>query len=345
MTDFRTPGMAASPATFAKRAVIAIIVTAILVIGAVVVTAMLPDDNMHIAMHTDVVAGGIEPGTAVVLNGDEIGQVASVRADGTKFVVGLTINPAYRDRKDVLTSAMQVTYAPKNLFGIGAVELTAQPGGDPLSNDADFYPDTPVDSTLTTLLRGLSDLQTEAFAPYVSDILSNANKATMGLLPVIGTVSELATEIADTQKLPTSVTMPQMAALLSGLNATTVAALPGLRSLMSWQAAQRPGFIDKANDGLGAAYSTLLPIINDILGKDIGQTMPLVPALTQIVARIQQSFPDSYDNGLEIAALIERIRRAMPAGADGRPMLNVDVVLRGIPGVTAALTSPTGGHR
>ncbi|MFW0791226.1 MlaD family protein [Gordonia sp. CPCC 205333] len=345
MPDFRTPGMSAAPRTFAIRAVVAVAVTVIVATSAVLVAAALPDDAMHISMHTDTVAGGIDTGTSVVLNGDEIGSVSSVRADGNRFVVQLTLAPGYRDRPDVVTTALQVSYAPKNLFGISAVVLTTQPGGEPLSNNADFYPDTPVDSTLTTLLRSLSDLNTQAFSPYVSDILATANKATLGLLPVIGTVGRLATDIADTQKLSTAATMPQLAGVLRELNTTVTGLLPGLQRLMDWQGPKQPGYVDNANRALALAGAVTIPQIDDLLGENLGQAMPLVPPLKQIVTRIQRTFPDSHRNGLEIAMLIERIRGALPTGPGGTPVLNVDVVLKGIPGVTAALESLSTGGR
>ncbi|GAB20373.1 Mce family protein [Gordonia effusa NBRC 100432] len=345
MTDFRTPGMSASPRTFAIRAVVAVVAAVVVIVSAIFISAALPDDAMRISMHTDVLAGGIDTGTSVVLHGDEIGSVSSVRADGNSFVVGLTLLPSYRDRPDVLTTALQVAYAPKNLFGISAVILTAQPGGDPLSNNSDFYPDTPVDSTLTTLLRSLSDLNTKALTPYVGDILATANKATLGLLPVMGTVSRLATDIADTQKLSTAATLPRLANVLRELNTTVTGLIPGLKKLMDWRGPQRPGYVDNANNAFGLAGAVTLPQIDDLLGENFGQVMPLVPALRQIVTRIQQTFPDSHRNGLEIAMLIERIRGALPAGPGGTPVLNVDVVLKGIPGISAALQSLTAGGR
>lgn len=339
MTDFRAPGMAASRRTFAVRGLIGVVVIGAVLVLTAVIVAVLPTDEITVRMHADSVAGGINPGSTVVLNGAEIGTVQSITAQGPEqFTLALAVDKQYADRPDVFTDAMTVTYAPKNLFGIAAVVLTTGEGGKPLRAGSDFYPDSPVDSTLTVLLRNLSDLQSEAFAPYMSDILASAGNAVDGLVPVLGTVGEIAARLASTAPLPPSSTLPQLAATVATLPDVVRGALPGVDALLAWTGPDKPGYVDRQDTATAYLSEATLPQLGRVLGEqELGALMPLVPTLTEILDRVRATFPDARRNGLEIAQLIAQVRRALPNGPDGRPVLNVDVVLAGVPGVSAAL--------
>lgn len=343
MTNFRTPGMSASLHTHARRALVSVAVFGVVLVVGIIGYQMLPENTIRINMHTDVVAGGIRPGTTVMLNGTEIGTVGSITAEAAdRDLVTLDIGKAYAGRGDVLTSAMEVTYAPKNLFGISAVVLSTRPGGTALRAGSDLFPETPSDATLTTLLHNLSDLDRKAFQPYMSDVLASVNTATLGLLPVIGTVSQLATDIADTQKLSTASTLPPLADLLGELPGALADVLPAVKKLTEWEGPARPGYVESQDAALGDLVDTTAPELGKVLGPDaIGTLMPLMPTVVAITRRVHQTFPDSRRNGLELATLIERVRNSLPQGPNG-PVLTVDVALRGVPGISAALGLP--GH-
>ena len=337
--------MAADRSVYLRRGLIAIagICAAALVISMVV--KMIPDHDMKIAMHAKSVAGGIVSGSSVVVNGNEVGQVESVTATAPDaFVVDLAIDRDKLARPEVLTTGMGVIYAPKNIFGIGAVVLKTAGDGAPIPDGGDFYPPATEDSTLTTLLRNLSDLNEKAFTPYVGAILASAEQATMGLLPVVGIAGRLAEQIAATQKLPTSQTFPQVAELLDRVGGTTGYLLPPVGRLLDWKAPQEPGFVEAQRAGLENFDAGLIKVgLRDLLGKDeIGRLLPFVPMVNGLLDTVQKTFPDAKLNGLQIADLIDRVDRAIHPGPNG-PVVNVDVVLRGLPVMGAALRS--GGVR
>lgn len=343
MPDYRTSGMSADQSTYTRRAVAFIAAVAVVGLVSTLVSRALPDDTVTTYMHTDLVAGGITDGATVVLNGSEIGHVQSVTSgEGSSHRITLVFDENKLDRPELLTTTMEVAYAPKNLFGIGAVVLQTRPGGTRLRDGNDFYPETPTDSTLTTLLRNLSDLNTQAFNPYMSDVLKWASQATMGLLPIFGVVGQIAESIADTQRVSTRETLPQFAELVGDLDASVGRMLPAFRNLFDWPAPRIPGYVEHEERAFKYLNSNVVDAVGDLLGnEEIGRLMPAVPTVVEILERVRSSFPDARANGMQIAALLNRIRAAMPSGPDG-PVLNVDVVLRSVPGVAAALGAPGG---
>ncbi|GAB17975.1 Mce family protein [Gordonia effusa NBRC 100432] len=338
MPDFRAPGMSAPRRVFARRAAFFLAASCVVLLAAILVLKVLPDNKTVVTMHTDTLAGGIVNGAAVMLNGAEVGTVTElVKVAPGKYEITLAIDDGFLKTPGLLSSATQVTYAPKNLFGIAAVVLKSQPGGEPIANGDDFYPDEPVDATLTTLLRNLNDLQTDAFDPYMGDILRSANQATMGLLPIIGVLGKLATDIADTQKIPTAKSLPQFKELIARLRDTTGVVLPSLMSLVHWDAPQRPGYVEKQYNGLSYVSTTTMDDVGNLLSnKELGGLLVVAPTGVQLVDRILKTFPEARKNGIQIATLIDRINAALRPGPQG-PVMTVDVVLAGIPGVAAAL--------
>ena len=59
--------------------------------------------------------------------------------------------------------------------------------------------------------------------------------------------------------------------------------------------------------------------------------------LLPVMETMLKSFPDARKNGLQIRQLIYNLNRALPI-VGGRPVLKVDVVLRGMPGPVSGLT-------
>ncbi|MEP9414595.1 hypothetical protein ABLE92_09630 [Gordonia sp. VNQ95] len=343
MSEFRIPGMSASRSAYRNRALgfLAVAVLAGILIS--VAVRSWPEDNVRVTMVTTTVAGGIDTGTSVVLNGSEVGLVEQVKVvSANTYAVVLDLDPDRAGgRLDVLTDTAQVSYAPKNLFGISAVVLQSQPGGQPLRDGSAFRPPTPTDATLTTLLRNLSDLQNEAFDPYMSDILAIASQATQGLLPILGAAGQIAGDIVETQVVSPRQTLPQFTQLITQVRGAVGDLLPVIPQIMEWDAPRDPGYLERSQNGLAFTAGPAMDEITKLLSMpELGQTAPLMPVLTALVARIQDTFPDSRTNGIQIATLIEKLRRALPDGPNG-PVLTVNAVLASAPGLNAALRAPS----
>lgn len=338
MTDFRSPGMSDGASVYRSRGGVFLVVAVVIALLATLIYRLVPDDRFDITMRTAMVAGGVVDGSTVVINGAEAGTVREVIADGPdSFRVVLDLTPSLVDKPGLLTSSMTVTYAPKNLFGISAVVLTTDPRGQRLGDGDEFTVAAPEDATLTTLLRNLNDLNVDAFGPHMSSILEYTSQATMGLLPVIGVMSNLAKDIADTQRVTPRETLPQYARMIAQLQQTAGDVLPPIQSLLEWEGPRRPGYLEKLHAGMSFGATTLMDDVQTLLGpRGLATLVPVVPTALALLGRVQASFPDAQRNGLQIATLLERIRRALPDGPNG-PVYTVDVVLRAVPSVAAAL--------
>lgn len=333
MADFRAAGMAEDPKVFLRRALIFIVALAVVVAAAVGINAALGSDTMKISMRTQSVAGGIGSGSPVLLNGAQVGKVQSVSlVSGTDKRVVLAIDKAKVPDRSLLSSTLAVSYAPWNLFGISSVILQTNPGGVQLANNSTFYPDTPNDATLTTLLRQLSDTQNEAFAPHLGAVLQQANIMTIGLMPIIGVVGKVLQSVTDTQRIPTEQTLPVLAQTLAGVNGMINPFMNGLTNFLNWPEPLQPGYTDVQDASLNELSTTFVEQLTQLAGAPgLAQLTPTTPIFTDLLNRIIATFPDATRNGEELQTLVQRIRAAMPNGPNG-PVLNIDVIVRGATG-------------
>jgi len=333
MADFRAAGMADDPKVFLRRALIFLVVLAAVLALVFGINAAMGSNTLNISMRTQSVAGGIGSGSPVILNGAQVGKVQKVSlVSGSDKRVVLAIDKSKVPDKSLLSSALNVSYAPWNLFGISSVILQTNPGGVQLANNSTFYPDTPSDATLTTLLRQLSDTQNEAFAPHLGAVLQQANIITTGLMPIIGVVGKVLQNLADTQRIPTAQTLPVLAQTLAGVNGMIAPFMDALGNFVQWPEPLRPGYTDQQNASMTALSTTFADQLIQLAGgPGLAQLTPTTPIFTELFNRILATFPDATRNGEELQTLIQRIRAAMPNGPNG-PVLNIDVIVRGATG-------------
>ncbi len=333
--------MAAERSTYVRRALFALAGLVVVVVLASLVSSLRPDNTFRLRMYTDTLAGGIGEGTGVVVNGAEIGTVRTITPTRTgEFVVDLAMDPDRLKTPGIISTTTRLTYAPKNLFGIAAVVLDSVPGGEPIASGGDFHPDTPADATLTSMLRQLSDMQNKAFDPYIGDLLNKADRASMAFMPVLDIMGRLTGALVNTEQIPVEVTLPKMSGLVQGLPAGVDNLMTSLNGLMAWPAARNGGqdFLNRLTKGVNLATEVSVPLTGQLLGpKALGQLMPLMPQLLPVLETVLKSFPDARKNGLQIRQLIYNLNRALPI-VGGRPVLKVDVVLRGMPGPVSGLT-------
>lgn len=331
--------MAAGQDAYRRRALLFLAACVVAIVAGMSIARLLPDSGYRITLATNSVAGGIVAGSAVVVNGADVGTIRSVEVTGPdQYSLVLEMNPErISSAEGVLTDAASVLYAPQNVFGISAVVMWTQAGGTPLRNGSTFHVTDPEDATLTTLLRELSDLQNEAFDPYVSDLLSVANRATDGLLPILGAVGQIANDIAETQVVSPRETLPQFTALMGGVGGVVDGLLPPIRKIMEWDAPQQPGYLERSDAGLSFTATTIIEDANKLLGPSaLGQAMPVMPVLTALINRVTDTFPDARRNGIQIATLIQRLDKSFVNTPSG-PVLTVDVVIKSAPGLAASL--------
>lgn len=190
------------------------------------------------------------------------------------------------------------------------------------------------------MLRQLSDMQNKAFDPYVGDLLTKADRASMAFLPVLDIVGRLTGLLVETEQIPVERSLPQLAGLITAMPTATGNLLGAMDKLLAWPAAREGGadFLDRLTKGLDISTNKTIPIAARLLGPEaLGQTMTLMPQLLPVLETVLKSTPDARKNGLQIRQLIYNLDRALPK-IGGRPVLKLDVVLRGMPGPVSGLT-------
>ncbi|TWS22365.1 MCE family protein [Tsukamurella sputi] len=326
-----------TPGPVLLRRGIAVILAALLVgLAFWAVRAIVTTPPKSLTLVVRNVAPGVAPGTAVEMDGLRVGEVTDIVDRGAgRLGVAMRLNGA---ADDLVTDAVKVSYAAGNTFGITVVALTPGRGGRVLASGASWEPmSAPDDSTMASLLRSLSTMERESFRPHMAQLISQLDTTTRQFLPFLGAVGAIAEANADTQRIPTSQTLPTIAATLKALDASSRQMLPGLRELWSWRGPDTPGYPERQTATIDALAKDFSPALAALLSK------PNVAALTEVLVPVRElstrmvaSFPDAARNGRQLEELIERVRRSMPDNGSG-PVLNLDVTFQRFPAIASLL--------
>lgn len=326
-----TPGPVLLRRGIAAVLAVLLAVTSIWAVRAIVTT---PPKTLTLVVRN--VAPGVGPGTAVEMDGLRVGEVTDIVDRGSgRLGVAMQLNGA---ADDLVTDAVKVAFAPGNTFGITVVALTPGRGGRALTSGASWEPlSTPDDGTMASLLRSLSTMERESFRPHMAELIAQMDTTTRQFLPFLGAVGAIAEANADTQRIPTSETLPTIASTLGALDTSVKRMLPGLRTLWSWSGPDTPGYPERQTATINALAYDFSPALAALLSA------PNVAALTEVLVPVRElatrsvaSFPDAARNGRQLEELIERIRRSMPDSGSG-PVLNLDVTFRQFPAIATLL--------
>lgn len=159
-------------------------------------------DRLTVAIETPYVGQGVEPGTAVVLHGVEVGRVADVAASpdgGVHLVAELQKKPVVG-----LTDTMHIDFRPINYFGVPGVNISSSPDGRPLRDGSQISLVPDGNFTLPELLSQLGAVSGAALTPQLVNIVDRATRYTDGLNPLFETLLTVTTAVADTQSVPTA---------------------------------------------------------------------------------------------------------------------------------------------
>ncbi|WP_336672021.1 MlaD family protein [Tsukamurella sp. USMM236] len=331
VTGMMTPGPVLLRRGIAAVLVVVLAATTIWAVRAIMTT---PPKTLTLVVRN--VAPGVGPGTAVEMDGLRVGEVTDIVDRGAgRLGVAMRFNGA---ADDLVTDAVKVAFAPGNMFGITVVALTPGRGGRALTSGASWEPlSAPDDGTMASLLRSLSTMERESFRPHMAELIAQLDTTTRQFLPFLGAVGAIAEANADTQRIPTSETLPTIASTLSALDSSVKRMLPGLRALWSWSGPDTPGYPERQKGTIDAISHDFSPALTALLSA------PNVAALTEVLVPVRElatravtSFPDAARNGRQLEELIERIRRSMPDNGSG-PVLNLDVTFQQFPAIASLL--------
>lgn len=337
MPKYGMPGVAADRAT--SRAVGAIIVALIVVVAlaTVVYRNIRTEDGLRIALHTEQIGDGVTEGTQVRLDGVLVGEVARI-VPGERGTQRITLQ---LDRSGLfgLDDSLRVDYAPANLFGISELELRRGPGGSPLRADTQIdltgaRADRVYDATMGSILRSLSQVGANVLTPQMVSVIAQVSADFQAFTPLIQALITVARIIADNQTMKTSELVGELGPAFDGGGRFAGSVIQILDQINDINVLR--GDRTQFDRGVAAMTGQILPGLANTantaggyLGEGTDMLAPMLRVLAQSVPRPQQS-------GAELRALLERLRAAMPDTPDG-PVLNVEVDLRGVPGLSVPL--------
>ncbi|WP_069163170.1 MlaD family protein [Nocardia altamirensis] len=294
-------------------------------------------DGLRIALRTEQIGDGISEGSDVRLDGVRVGKVARVVPDalGTQRIT-LQLDDS---RLHGIDDSMKIDYSPANLFGISEIELRRGTGGSPLHNGAlveftgkraaDVY-----DATLGSVLRSLSQVGANVLTPQMVTALSQLSSDFRAFTPLMQALITVARSIADNQTMKPSELAGNLGPAFTGASKFAAAGVEVINRLNHINIVQtdKQHFdyaVETMNNVILPQVSKTLGVTGGYLSGTTDMLAPTLVMLAQLVPRPQQSAAD-------LRALLGNLRRAMPDTPDG-PVLDLDVDLRGVPGIAVPL--------
>ncbi|WP_433522839.1 MlaD family protein [Nocardia pseudovaccinii] len=342
MPKYGMPGVAADKkrSRTVGSAIIALI--AVVALATTLYRNLRADEGLRIALHTREIGDGVSAGTQVRLDGVLVGTVARIAPDarGTQRIT-LQLD---QSRLFGIDDSLRVDYAPANLFGISELELRRGPGGSPLRPDAvidltggraaDVY-----DATMGSILRSLSQVGATIFTPQLASVIAQVSADFQAFTPLVQALITVARTIADNQTMPTSELVGRLGPAFDGggkFAGATIQVLDQIRDIKILQTDR-----ERYDRGVAALAGSILPALGTTLTTAGGHFAEGADMLAPILNVLAQMVPRPQQSAAELRALLERLRAAMPDTPDG-PVLNLDVDLRGVPGIAVPLLGQAG---
>ncbi|MBL1074243.1 MCE family protein [Nocardia sp. 2] len=325
--------------------VVAVVLAVVATCSWTAFTGREPPDRIGIQLHTDQTGEGIVAGTSVRYDGVAVGKITAVEAVGQgRQLLTLDLD---RSQTAGLTDTFTVDYAPENLFGISTVALRSSTGGMPLRDGQviDLAGRTE-DVTMGALLRTLTQAATEVLTPKLSELITQINTDLRAFTPMLQAVISVSRAIADTQRYPSSFLIAEYASFLEGFGEFTSATFKLSAALLDIEIFQTER--ERYNVSVGVIRNGVLLGAADLFNMLDKHLHGLIPALTPTVQAITGTLPDPARSHAELTELLQRLDRIFADTPDG-PTVNVEVALRGMPGLAVpllgqqAVTALTGG--
>ncbi|WP_067687685.1 MlaD family protein [Nocardia jejuensis] len=315
----------------------ALVVIMVAIVAWRVRVATTSDGGLAIRLHTAQVGDGIVVGTQVRADGVRVGEVTAIEPDsvGTQSI-SVRVDGA---KLDGLDDSLRVDYATSNLFGISEIELRSGPGGAPLRDGsvveltgaraADAY-----DATMGSLLRSLGQVGGQVLTPELSNVLAQLAGDVRAFTPLLQALVVTARTFADTQRIPLSQQLGAYGTALSGLSGFAAATIAVIDQTYKIDALRddRPRF----DATIEMVVQQLFPGLQRTMYHADAAFSGYAALLVPILSAAAKTVPTPEQSGDELRELLDRLRAAMPDTPEG-PVLNLDVDLRGVPGVAVPL--------
>jgi ABC-type transporter Mla subunit MlaD len=330
-------GRAASPHALRIRGVAVAAVLSVAVFALYQQSTGKYEDTFKLTVLANSIGEGLAPGAEVKYRGLAIGSVKALESAGyNKQRMTVVLDPG---QAKVLTADTKAQFTSSNIFGTSAVELVSDGVGAPLAANQTLEIGANVQAaSITGVLRQGQKLGQVIDSPDVEQIIKVLRQHADLTQPVAKSVLDFAKILADSQTVPFSQSLSVIGSFVNGLN--DFIPLIGLvnKLLDQLQFLVEPGGADRTNVIL-ARIGRLLDDAGQIFARNNLWLVPLVDGLMNAAipaAFAAGSLAPAYDR---LSGLLDRTSAAFPV-LNGKPRLQVELMLDSMPGLAAALPSP-----
>ncbi|GAM45867.1 MlaD family protein [Nocardia seriolae] len=337
MPNYGMPGVAVDRKRSMTVGAVALALVVAVVAGWSLYRSQQTEAGIAVSLRTEQIGDGVLVGTEVRANGVVVGKVTDIAPDqhGTQ-----QISLRLDDTKLFgIDDSLQVDYAPANLFGISEIELRRGAGGSPLRTGAvlDFTGRNATqvyDATMGSILRSASQVGGSVLTQQMASVIAQAAADTQAFMPLVQALITAQRTITDNQKMPMSQLFGELGPAFDGGGQFAGATVQVIDLIRSMQRLQN----DRAAYDKGVATLTgqLLPALANTLSEAGTQLSSTTDMLVPILTALAQMVPQPQQSGAELKLLLQRLSAAMPDNGQG-PVLNVQVDLKGVPGIAVPL--------
>ncbi|MFI7194007.1 Mce family protein [Nocardia nova] len=298
-------------------------------------------NTLDLSIDLPFVAPGVGKGTKVIMHGAEVGRVTDLQKTTSHAArVGIALDPADLHG---LTDAFNVDFRPENYFGITAVNLIAESGGNRLVSGQTLNRIPRGDFTMSTMIEKGSIAVDGTLTKSMIDALDKVIRYTDGLTPMIQSAVVIADRAAQTQQALPSTLLSEMNQTLDVLPGFSRQAIDAMFLLFDNNFNRRAdgtygvddSVMDRENIGLYLVSTDLFGAAGRLLASHGNELTPV----TQIVSAFSDVVPHLLDGGAaatKLSTLVDRYTSAF-SGTDRSKTLNLRVILDDLPAMATPL--------
>ncbi|QTJ70729.1 Mce family protein (plasmid) [Rhodococcus sp. ZPP] len=326
-------------------------ITALVLIVLVTLSAMVmvwvqprmeKPDGLALSIDVPFVAPGVGKGTKALLHGAEVGEITDLVSIGNRNVrMNLSLDP---ERLDGMTDAFDIDFRPANYFGITAVNLIANSGGDTLVAGQVLNRVPAGDFTMSHMLETGSLAIDGTLTKSMITALDEVIRYTDGVTPMIQTGIILADRVAQTQKAMPSELLDRANDILEVLPAFSQQTIEMLNTVYKSDIHKQPDgsfSVDEARfDDMDAAMGLVVNGLFGGAGRLLGSHGVELTPMTQVVQTLTDAVPHMLGGGAtagKLSILVDRYSRAFSSTPEGSKALNLRIILDDLPGLAAPL--------
>ncbi|WP_157556560.1 mammalian cell entry protein [Nocardia acidivorans] len=307
----------------------------VLAAGAVGYQHTRTDGRLHFQVMTAQIGAGVTDGSAVELAGVPVGQLERIDSstpDHQLLTLALESGVAAQ-----LTDTLALDYTPGNLFGISQITLRPGTGGVPLRDGAVIDLSgvgQVVDATMGRLLEQLATTAGRTLTPELTQVLNRLGEGLQAVGPLLRAVVEVTRVVTDTQRFPPAFLIGQYASGLQGAASLldgSITLLDGLSHIPVLRTDR--AMFDRAVDVIS---NDILPAASRTGFTAQHQLADFADLLGPLLRAVAATVPGPQRSGAQLRELLDRIDGAF-ADSPGGTVLNVEIMLRGMPAVAAPL--------